>query len=595
MNKSRISFKTAKLLSFIIFLSLIVACGGGGSGSDTALSSAKQITALSFTSPAATGNIDQSARTILVRVPSGTDVTALVASFATTGQSVVVGSTNQTSGVTSNNYTNPVTYRVNAADGSYQDYTVTVIIVLIAQWAQTLTAGTETSGFRSVAVASDGSVYAAGSINGTGTYNFGNGVTVTGAANYVNNTVLVKYNSAGIAQWAQTMTTVFFASASWFNSVTVASDGSVYAAGVIDGTGTYNFGNGVTVTGTSNADNPVLVKYNSAGIAQWAQTVTVGLLSGFNSVTVASDGSVYASGYIHGTGTYNFGNGVTATGSSTVNNTVLVKYNSGGIAQWAQTVTTGFSSGFNSVTVASDGAVYAAGHIDGSGTYNFGNSVTATGATPDANLVLVKYNSAGTAQWAQTITAGTSNSEFNSVKVASDSSVYAVGVIDGTGTYNFGNSVTAAGTFTGHSNLVLVKYNSAGTAQWAQTVTAGTSNSVFNSVTVASDGSVYAAGVIDGTGTYNFGNSVTATGAAAGVITQHNLVLVKYSSIGIAQWAQTLSTGNSDSGFNSVTVASDSSVYAAGYINGTGAYNFGNSVTITGADPSDNTVLVKYK
>ena len=64
-----------------------------------------------------------------------------------------------------------------------------------------------------------------------------------------------------------------------------------------------------------------------------------------------------------------------------------------------------------------------------------------------------------------------------------------------------------------------MKYNSSGVAQWAQTVTAGSRSSDFNSVSVASDGSVYAAGYISGTGTYNFGNSVTATGAYDGIIT----------------------------------------------------------------------------
>ena len=128
----------------------------------------------------------------------------------------------------------------------------------------------------------------------------------------------------------------------------------------------------------------------------------------------------------------------------------------------------------------------------------------------------MKYNSSGMAQWAQTVTAGSNDSVFNSVSVASDGSVYAAGYISGTGTYNFGNSVTATGTY-GLHNIVLVKYNSSGVAQWAQTVTAGSSYSRFNSVSVASDGSVYAAGYISGTGTYNFGNSVTAAGTSSAI------------------------------------------------------------------------------
>jgi hypothetical protein len=87
---------------------------------------AKAITAYSFTSPAATGVINEGAHTIAVLVPAGTNVTALVATFTTTGASVKVGITVQTSDVTANNFTSPVTYTVTAADASTQDYVVTV-------------------------------------------------------------------------------------------------------------------------------------------------------------------------------------------------------------------------------------------------------------------------------------------------------------------------------------------------------------------------------------------------------------------------------------------------------------------------------------
>jgi hypothetical protein len=89
--------------------------------------SAKAITAFSFISPAATGVIIESTKTISITVPSGTNVTALVATFTTTGVSVKVGSTTQVSGSTPNNFTNPVSYTVTATDGSVVTYTVTVI------------------------------------------------------------------------------------------------------------------------------------------------------------------------------------------------------------------------------------------------------------------------------------------------------------------------------------------------------------------------------------------------------------------------------------------------------------------------------------
>jgi len=71
----------------------------------------KAITSFSFQglAPPVTGVIDEAARTIALAVPTGTVVTALVASFTTTGASVAIAGTPQESGATANDFTNPVT------------------------------------------------------------------------------------------------------------------------------------------------------------------------------------------------------------------------------------------------------------------------------------------------------------------------------------------------------------------------------------------------------------------------------------------------------------------------------------------------------
>ncbi len=559
-------------------------------------SPAKAITAFSIVSPAAAGMIDEARKTILVNVPSGTDVSSLVASFSTTGAYVLVGSDVQESGVTSNNFTSSVIYTVTAADGSTQNYSVTVRAgALPASLALTVTAGSNGSGFKNISVASDGSVYAAGSISGTGTYNFGNNVSTAGTYTG-SNIVLVKYDSSGLAQWARTVTAG--SNNSQFNSVAVASDGSVYAAGYISGTETYDFGNNASTAGayTYTGSNIILVKYNSSGVAQWARTVQYGGSNNsvYNGVSVASDGSVYAAGYISGTGNYYFSGSVIAAGTS-VENMLLVKYSSSGVAQWARTVTAGSNvSTLYSVSAASDGSVYAAGRIIGTSVYDFGNSVTATGPYEFLNILLVKYNSAGVAQWARTVTAAGDDSLFYTVSVSTDGSVHAAGSIQRCSAYDFGNNVSATAAYCGAGNVILVKYNSSGAAQWARTVTSTSGASVYSSgysgVSVASDGSVYAAGHIYDTGTYYFGPSVTATGPYQ----FDNILLVKYNSSGVAQWAQTVTVGSSDSSFNCVSVASDGSVYAAGTMSGTSTYEFGNSVTAAGTYIGSNILLVKY-
>jgi len=94
-----------------------------------AANSAKAITAYSFAGYAgATGVVDEAAKTIAVTVPNGTVLTALVATFTTTGANVTVGAAVQTSTSTANNFSAPVTYRVSAADGTFADYVVTVTV-----------------------------------------------------------------------------------------------------------------------------------------------------------------------------------------------------------------------------------------------------------------------------------------------------------------------------------------------------------------------------------------------------------------------------------------------------------------------------------
>ena len=96
-------------------------------------STSKELTSFSFTGAAntelssdVTGII--SGTDIAVTVPYATDVTSLIATFTTTGESVSVEGAPQISGITPNDYSSDITYRVTAEDGSTQDYTITVTV-----------------------------------------------------------------------------------------------------------------------------------------------------------------------------------------------------------------------------------------------------------------------------------------------------------------------------------------------------------------------------------------------------------------------------------------------------------------------------------
>ena len=93
--------------------------------------SSKDLTAFSFsaaTNPGLSTDVVATitGASIAATVPFGTDVSALVATFATTGASVTAGGVTQISGVTPNDFASPLVYRVTATDHTTKDFTVTV-------------------------------------------------------------------------------------------------------------------------------------------------------------------------------------------------------------------------------------------------------------------------------------------------------------------------------------------------------------------------------------------------------------------------------------------------------------------------------------
>lgn len=197
------------------------------------------------------------------------------------------------------------------------------------QWARGADSGSNLSFFRSVAVDRSGSVFASGGIHGAGSFTFGTKAIATGSSTQGDNTLLVRYDPSGEAQWAKT--TTVGSEPSWYTSVEVDTAGNIYAAGMIRGAGQFVFGNEAAVRGNCpGGENIVVVKYSSDGQARWAQSVSGGARSSwFNALTVDSRGDIYAAGGITGIVRFDFGNGATAAGAYEMKNgenPLLVKY-----------------------------------------------------------------------------------------------------------------------------------------------------------------------------------------------------------------------------------------------------------------------------
>lgn len=132
-----ITFKNTLWLFMLAVCSVLVSCGDDSKDpSPVKKSNAKAITSFKFSGldPEVTGTISEAEKKISLTVPHGTDVTKLTPTIVVSGKAAVTPGSG-----TPANFTTPVTYTVEAEDGSEQDYTVTVTISAINSPVPTIT------------------------------------------------------------------------------------------------------------------------------------------------------------------------------------------------------------------------------------------------------------------------------------------------------------------------------------------------------------------------------------------------------------------------------------------------------------------------
>jgi hypothetical protein len=465
-----------------------------------------------------------------------------------------------------------------------------------ALWARTVTGGADNSEFLAVAYNPvDNSIYAAGYIKGSGLFDFGNGVTITGYAATGSHPVIVKYSLNGNAIWARTILSGPIMGTSRYMALAANSSGEILAAGYIQGNSPpVDFG-GISVSGVAPGLNGVLVKYDSSGNVLWVKAPQSGTTStGFSALAIDASDNIIVTGVQNSTGAMDYGGGVTVTGAVTGNNLLVLKYNNAGTALWGRTILSGGTTGNQGYGIAvhpMTGDIYVTGPQSGTSTYNYGGGVTLTGLCTTYNLYLLRYNAAGSIQWGRTTFAGTQETNFYGVAVDTSGKACAVGRQTNTVTYDFGGGVTSMGASTGY-NAALVCYNSStGLPLWARTtVSAGGANSLFYSVTIDSAGNILTAGTQTGIGSYDYGAGVSAAGSS----TSWNSILVKYNSAGAPLWARSPNPAADNSQFRAVTTDGTNHVYAVGYQNKAGVFTYGPGVTATGDHTGYNAVIVKY-
>jgi hypothetical protein len=410
-----------------------------------------------------------------------------------------------------------------------------------------------------IATDSDGNVYVIGQYRdeitlGTITLNSAGGTDA----------FVAKYDTSGTVQWAKSIGNTSF---DYGYGIATDSSGNVYVTGGFRITA--DFGSGTSLNSAGGIDGFV-AKYDTSGTVEWAESIGgTSSISGYG-IATDSSGNVYVTGFYQGTA--NFGSGTSLNSNAGNYDVFIAKYNTSGTAQWATRLgATGYDEG-RGIATDSAGNVYVTGYYSGNTTFG---GITLTSNAGSSDAFVVKYDTSGTAQWAESIGGGLSDHGYG---IAADSS----GNVYVTGRYNGNITIgTTQLTNAGGEDAFVAKYNTSGIVQWARKIS-GTGSDRGNDIVTDSAGNVYVTGYYE--------NTITIGSTQLTSVGSFDVFVAKYDTSGTAQWAKTIGGADSNRGY-SISVDSSGNVYVTGQYSGTA--DFGPSTSLTSAGAYD-VFIAKY-
>lgn len=307
-----------------------------------------------------------------------------------------------------------------------------------------------------------------------------------------------------------------------------STEGSIYVVGQTMGNLGGQTNNGIIDTSSYSKD-AFISKFYPDGSVAWTRLIGTSSEDGALAVGTAFDGSVYVAGV-----TFGALDGQVASGSA---DAFVTKFDSNGTKAWTRLLGTSGDEYAQGVATGSDGSIYVAGYSWGSldGESNGGN----------ADAFLTKFNANGTKAWTRLL--GTSgNNSANAITTSADGSIYIAGSTQG----NLEGQTNA-----GSADAFVAKFSSDGTKVWTRLI-GSTSSDVALSISSATDGSVYIAGMTQGA----FDSNSYSGG-------DYDAFVTKIDSNGVKVWTKLFGTSGIDVA-NSIITGDDSSVYIGGYTNG---------------------------
>ena len=441
-------------------------------------------------------------------------------------------------------------------------------------------------------------------------------ITITGysdggSTSTKNDILTIQYNATGTLLWSARYNYDLTNEDEFPAAIAVDASNNIFISGRSDHS-------------AANIDDIITIKYNAAGVQQWAERYDAGLTdraagvvadnsggcvitgrtdNGLNediiTLSYSSTGTVNWSAIFNGPGGDDRGQAIARDASGNIyvggirfnasdDDYVTLKYNSSGLQQWVKVFDGGDNDRITTIKIDASANIYVTGQSDIIG-----------GGSTDYNFRTIKYNSAGVQQW----NTATGNPVLQE-DVPSDL------FIDATGNVYVAGKSDAAGGLTFNYEFMTVKYNSSGVQQWIKYYdgTIASAEDIPSAILTDASGNVWIAGGVNYTTTqkdatlikYNStgvfqtsktyngkgdftdkanaiatdaSNNLFITGYTMSAGAQRDIFVQKVSSAGVTLWSRTFNgTDENDEGL-AITTDASGNIYVAGYSNGSGTFD----------------------
>ena len=348
------------------------------------------------------------------------------------------------------------------------------------------------------------------------------------------------------------------------HAVAVSGEDAVYVAGwtqsdgagvISSTTGAHQVNRGSTSTGSSGRDG-MLVKFNGAGVRQWATYYGGNQEDLALAIATDASGNVYIAG--HGLSTSNIATAGSHKSIPSGYDAFLIKFNANGVRQWGTYYGGGGPEEGRAIAIDAAGNVFLAGITTGSITGVATDGAHQTTIDLQTDAFLVKFNADGVRQWG-TYYGGVGNDFATGLTTDQQGNVILCGYTNSnTKIATPGSHQPAPGSFS--DDGFIVKFNADGVRQWG-TYYGGTLDDIAFSIKADAQNNLYVAGnTLNTSAIATPGSHQSVKG---GNTLDSDAFLLKLNADGVRQWA-TYYGGDGGDGGRSVAISSSGSVAIAG-------------------------------